>query len=337
MTLSRRQSGFTLVELMIAITLSLIILGALSVMFVTSSRARDEITRANQQIENGRYAMQVLADDLRQAGYYGGFDPRPLVTPALPDPCATATATLKTSLALHVQGFNDGANPDNHCGGATLPTLTNYKAGTDAVVIRRVSSCRAGVDSDCDQLTAQLYFQASHCRTQLTEAKASGVQDGNGYLLESSSNAGAFTTAPTMRTTRNCTTAAPLRRLLTHIYYIDSGTYTDAEGRTVPTLVRAELRGGNFSTRTPIAEGIEELELRYRNGAGAYVTPTDAAGWRAVEVAEVSLLARSTDPSPGHTDSKTYVLGADSFTPGGSYKRHAFQTTVHLSNPAGLY
>ncbi|MGH8561634.1 MAG: PilW family protein, partial [Nevskiales bacterium] len=66
-----RQSGFSLVELMIAITLSLIILAALSAIFVTSSRARDEIARANQQIENGRYAMQILSDDLQLAGYYG--------------------------------------------------------------------------------------------------------------------------------------------------------------------------------------------------------------------------------------------------------------------------
>src|SRR5688572_24963346 len=86
-----RDAGFTLIELMIAITISLIVLAALTAMFVTSSRARDEITRANQQIENGRYALQVLSDDLRLAGYYSGHVVLGEATPgAIPDACFTA-------------------------------------------------------------------------------------------------------------------------------------------------------------------------------------------------------------------------------------------------------
>ncbi len=336
-----RQSGFSLIELMVAITISLIILAALTVMFVTSSRAREEITRANQQIENGRYAMQVLADDLRLAGYYGGFDPRPdnpdsIFATDPPNPCITTLAALKANLILHVQGYDEGAGITTECNAA----LTNRKAGTDVVVIRRVSTCKAGpiTDTDCSSLAGHYYFQASHCSTQLNAASAVDpyAADTNAYILAVGATNAAFN-----RTRKECDLADPadIRRLITHIYYIDEGSYTDADGRDIPTLVRAELKGANFNTRTPLAEGIEQMELQYRNVDNDYIDPDTAiaADWRSVTAAELYLLARSTDPSPGHTDTKTYTLGTDTFTPGDTYKRHVFQTNVLLSNPAGLY
>ena len=79
MHLSRATSrvasrGFSLVEFMIAITLSLIVLVALTAMFISNMRAREELERAAQQIENGRYASQILTEELQMAGYYEAFD-----------------------------------------------------------------------------------------------------------------------------------------------------------------------------------------------------------------------------------------------------------------------
>src|SRR3546814_10074522 len=67
-------AGYTLIEFMVAITLSLLVLASLTAIFISSMRARDEVERANQQVESGRYAAQLLMDDLQMAGYYGEFD-----------------------------------------------------------------------------------------------------------------------------------------------------------------------------------------------------------------------------------------------------------------------
>src|SRR3546814_18877080 len=75
---------------MVAITLSLLVLASLTAIFISSMRARDEVERANQQVESGRYAAQLLMDDLQMAGYYGEFDIAlaGITTPATkPDPC----------------------------------------------------------------------------------------------------------------------------------------------------------------------------------------------------------------------------------------------------------
>ena len=74
---------------MISITIGLIILVALSTLFINQSRARIEMDKSNRMIDNGRYALQLLSDDLRLAGYYGEFVPVsgvPAVPAALPRP-----------------------------------------------------------------------------------------------------------------------------------------------------------------------------------------------------------------------------------------------------------
>src|SRR5258707_14120004 len=86
-----QQFGYTIIERIIRITISLIILASLGSIFANNSRTRAEIERANQQTENGRYALQLITDDLHNAGYFAEFDPTPLPTPAIkPDPCDTS-------------------------------------------------------------------------------------------------------------------------------------------------------------------------------------------------------------------------------------------------------
>ena len=64
-----RQSGFSLIELMIAITLGLVILAALTSFFVQTSGNRTEMERNTRQIENGRYAIDAMREDIGLAGF----------------------------------------------------------------------------------------------------------------------------------------------------------------------------------------------------------------------------------------------------------------------------
>lgn len=67
--LRQRQSGVTLIELMIAMVLSLIVLiGVVNIYIVNKKVSRMEDGLSRMQ-ENGRFAMDFLARDLRMAGY----------------------------------------------------------------------------------------------------------------------------------------------------------------------------------------------------------------------------------------------------------------------------
>ncbi len=72
----RAPHGFTLVELMVAMTISLVLLAGLVSFFVNLSASHRELEKMNGLIENGRFAMQVFEDDLVHAGFWGGYVPQ---------------------------------------------------------------------------------------------------------------------------------------------------------------------------------------------------------------------------------------------------------------------
>src|SRR3989338_8155163 len=144
------QRGLSLVELMISITIGLLILAALSTLFVNQSKTRAELDKSNRMIDNGRYALEVLSDNLSLAGFYGDYDlssGAPSVPDPLPSPCTTTVAGISAALQLAVQGYSALARagetarlPPPPCG-FTYPAGNNLslKPGSDILVIRRAS------------------------------------------------------------------------------------------------------------------------------------------------------------------------------------------------------
>lgn len=349
--INSRESGFSLAELMIAVTIGLLILAGLSGLFSTTSKSRGEVERANRQIENGRYAMQLLTDDLKLAGYFGELNAGLLDAPAaMPDPCQTAVAGLRTAMALHVQGYDNGD--------AVPSCLSDVRSGTDIVVIRRASTCVAGT-ADCDTASAgRPYFQTSLCKPA---AGASKPELSSTSVLDHF----AIDTVPASLGLhkRNCTDNADIRRFVTHIYFVANNN-TASDG--IPTLKRAELGGNEGSSEfaiVPLVEGIENLQFEYGidtdaagdpNGGSPNAYTADPSSfnacvgeacvtnWRNVVSVKVHMLARNTEKTTGYTDAKTYTLGLNAIgadhTLGpfnDAYKRHVYQSSVRLNNPAG--
>lgn len=333
------QGGFSLVEMMVAMAVGLLLLAGLTTIFIGNSRAHDEIAKANQQVENGRYAMELLADDLRNAGYYAEFDPDVLTAPtSLPDVCATAVTDLKTAMVLHVQGSDGGSAPS---------CISDVRPNTDVLVVRRVSPCAAG-GSGCDPVTSGLpYFQASLCNGS-SELGSTNVNDY--YALDT-------TLTNLDRHQRDCSTQADLHRVETHIYFIAND---DNAGDGIPTLKVAELGGGAFATSS-LVQGIENMQLEYGldtngdgipdvftsdpnsyNGCSTLTTPTCVGYWQDVMAVKIHLIARNITPTLGLVDDKTYTLGlkSDGSTEtvgpfNDDYKRHVYESSVKLYNAAG--
>jgi type IV pilus assembly protein PilW len=332
-------SGYSLAELMVAVAIGLVVMAGLTAVFANSIRSRSEIERTGQQIDNGRFAMQLLTDDLRNAGYLAEFNPAPLATPSSkPDACATDLAALNVALPLAVQGYDNGVNAP--------ACLTDLRPGTDVLVIRRASTCAMG-ETTCDaQVNGVPYFQASGC-SSVTELSA--VNAVSYYALDSN-------VANLTMHQRDCTTLAAYRQYRVHIYFVANN---DNSGDGIPTLKRAELGASGFII-VPLVEGVESLQIEYgldtpaaTTGAPAAFTANpdsynDCAGagcisyWRNVVAAKVNILARNTTVTPGFSDSKTYHLGLNAnnsintlgpFNDG--FKRHVYAATVRLNNTSG--
>jgi len=330
-----RQTGVSLVELMIGITIGLFLLIGVVSVFGNSNRVYTELNQASQQIENGRFAVQILSDDVGHAGFYGRYYGSLPVPGALPDPCEKVDMTvLRTGAALPIQGYNAPASsPITGC----VPAA-NHVAGTDILVVRRADSNVTAIGS---LTAAQVYMQAN----------ADPNESQNPII-----KLGAAANFPLLN--KDATTLAPVRKYHVHIYFVApcsvpagggsvcTGANDDA-GRPIPTLKRLELTlnaGGALDmVLTPLVEGIENLQIDYGidtdgDGApnGAYVAaPAGIADWQNVVAVRVNVLARNLEPSGGYTDTKQYDMGVIGLVnPGGSYKRHVYNAVVRIVNPS---
>ena len=248
------QRGFSLVELMIAVALGLLIMVALIAVFLNVNRTNAEMSKTNGLIENGRFAIDLLQEDLSHAGYWGGYVPDfddlsvtvvPGSTPtSSPNPClaysiANWTAEHKNNLiGIPVQSYT---GVPTGCASAFFPS---QKADSDVLVVRHADTCVAGVGACPAEDPGELMFQPSRCTAQ--------VSAGVPYVL---SNTGFD------RTQMDCATTAELRKYMSNIYYIRN--YAVDVGDGVPTLMRSsfDVASGTPLQKTaePLIEGIEGL------------------------------------------------------------------------------
>lgn len=343
MTLRHRQAGLSIVELMVSITLGLMILSGVLVVFVNTSAARNEVEKTARQIENGRYASEVLTEDLRLAGFYGELNVGDLAAPALPaDPCSISPADWRGWMPIHLQGYDETAFVSAVAGCA----FTNLKPNTDVLVVRRARACVAGIDGCDGPAAGKPYVQVSLCATQLAPNNFRlGLQGTQAFDMQK----------------KDCDAAKPAnqREYYVRIYFIatDNGA-----GQDIPTLKRLELSCnalGNCEWQTvPLVEGIEELQFHYgldtdNDGApnlyvanpndypvGACAAPCPRDNWMRVVTVQFHVLARNLEPSTNYTDAKTYVLGVNAAgnpiqrTPGDTFRRHVYSGLVRVANPA---
>ncbi|MDH3274233.1 MAG: prepilin-type N-terminal cleavage/methylation domain-containing protein, partial [Gammaproteobacteria bacterium] len=69
MTAYRKQSGFTLVELLIAVALGALIVSGVSAVMGELAQTQAAIQERNRLTENGRFAMQRMVRTVRESQY----------------------------------------------------------------------------------------------------------------------------------------------------------------------------------------------------------------------------------------------------------------------------
>lgn len=349
-----QEAGFSLVEMMISMTIGLLILLAVISIMVTSSRSQKELEQSGHLVENAHYAVNVLYDDLRHAGYYGHYFVGDLTTPAtLPDPCATDAASLEAALVVPVQGYHAAtlaARPDltgTTCAAALL-TNDNLQPGSDILVVRR---------ADTAVLTGTPVTNEVYLQGNVTEA---AIQIGSplANVPATTADGGAVTI---MQRSNATTSAAQIRKLHVGVYFVApcsegsgaNGVCTAVDD-TIPTLKRLDLTvsgGLTAMVLTPVAEGVEIMRLLY--GVDSDTTDVNNTGligdgvpdlyiedpltqWGAVMSVQLHLLVRAPVATPGHVDNKSFQVAGTAvpaFNDG--FRRHVFASEVRLVNLAG--
>jgi len=336
-----RCAGVTLVELMIAVVIGLLAIGTMSALFAANSRTRAEIERAGQQVENGRFALDLLRDDVRQAGFFGGFSGIAQVV----SPCVPRTGVALTAANLGWDASTGRTPPAIHgYPAAEIPAsdtcLSNARAGSDVLVVRSVESLAVSVATATGASFANdWHLQVSTCANVAIDSSTTPFLVAPG----GAGAAGRFTLHE-----KDCVTPAPLWRLVVRAFYVGRCSVCSGAGDGIPTLRMVELSGSS-ATSTAVVEGIEAIRVDYgfdAAGSGrvdtlrrcrAAVDPCDAADWPRLAAVQIHLLARTLTASAGHRDAKTFDMGlagtAGPFNDG--YRRRLYSAQIAVPNLTG--
>jgi type IV pilus assembly protein PilW len=342
LSISRRvpktTRGFSLVELMVAVVISVLMLLAILQLFIDTSRTNDEMAKTNVLIENGRFSLQLMQADVQHAGFWGELDNNIDSPTAIPDPCVVAgwNAAYKTNLiGIPVQVFPDATGLAG-CG------VTGVLASSDVLLVRHANTCVRGAVG-CDGGTdTGWHIQVSGCRDVGTE---------DPYVIDEA--------AFPLRT-KTCSLASPVlavdlapqRKVVSKLYYL-------ADSGGVPTLMRVELVNGVYSAPQPLIEGVESFRVELgldtlgKNGfpisasnpgdgsADVFkrctaATPCVLGDLANAVAVKLYVLVRNTVATRGYTDKKAYQLGSTAIAAtNDGFKRHVFTTAIRLTNPSG--
>jgi len=316
---SSREEGVSLIELMIAMTLGLLVIGAMTTIFINNSQSRRELDKAAQQLENGRYAVQLLRDEISMAAYYDALTTIASAPSTTASPCSTDVDVWKSSMDIAVEGVNSGS----------FSCITTSQAGTGMIFVQRASTAATAPALLKENLA---YLQVSLCGDEYVSAVADKP-----FRVKTGTNAFDLQQI-------DCTTAnrAPIRQFVRRIFFVDRNNVA-SDG--IPTLKRADVRAEALDATNPdvqaLVEGIEDLHFEYAidsNGDGSPELFTDTpVATQLVNIVGVRvwLIARSLEPSPGYSAaSKTFKLGPKvAATFNDAYKRHVFSTYIELIHP----
>jgi type IV pilus assembly protein PilW len=318
------QSGFSVVELMVAMLLSMTLGIAVVSVFVNNSHSFNQDENLSRMQDDARFALREIAFDISMAGNYGVLHIPANVTPdpnlAIGIDCGPAgevnwmyrTIDAATTESLSITAV-DNATAASAVAEHSCITGGELREGTDVVSIKRVAGAEAGA----------LNNGSVYMRTNGTV----------GLMFRAP-----FPAAPAVPI------AAPSSdwEFRPSIYYVRQ--FANNPGDGIPTLCRKVLRGvGPTMTTECLATGIENLQIEYgidtsEDGhPNMYTTNPTLTEIQDVVSARIFLLARTTEIDTRYTNDKTYsISNAADYAPGDSFHRRVFSTSVSIQNIRSL-
>ncbi len=326
-----RQDGFTVVEIMVAMVISLILLAGVIQLFVGSKvtyRAQEGLARMQ---ENGRFAVDYLARDLRVAGYQGCA--RRGAGPGQIEPNIIASSLSIPTNALSGQNNLSSSN------------AFNAKAGTDTVTVTGAIPPGAKLTGNMTADNANIQIESNP-----------GIEAGDILLITDCINADIFRATGVSSNTTGTTTIAhanstnSTNRLSkpygsdaqvfvyrSYTFYVKDTGRTNDQGAPVYALFR---RNNLDNSDLEVLEGVEDIQTLYgldTDGdrlADSYAAADTISGsqWDGVVATRSTILASSVEnyaPKP-----QSYSFMGSSVTPssGDTQLRGEFSATVQLRN-----
>lgn len=344
----RKQRGLTLVELMIAMTIGLLLLGGITSIMISSRQTYRVNEALSRMQDNARYAFQVLSRDIRMAGYFGCVGSDVMPTNTLNGPTdflwnfsqtiygyestsATAWNLTPDSSITSPLGGRDiivvrGASGD----GTSAPVkVLNHKLPPGSPASSPPGSADIKV-SLASGLEADDVVMASDCLGaavfQISEINTAGGAGFDNVVH----NTGAAVPGNFTKDLGKEYTGGEILKVTTRSYYIR----TNDVGR--PALYRKV----GTANAEEVVEGVENMQIQYgedTNGdftADIYRTADAVANWGKVVSVRVNLLMQTIDDNIASAAQPYTYNSATPTTPTDRRLRQVYSTVITLRNRA---
>ena len=320
-TFARRQQGITLIELLIASTMSILVISSVITLYINSHHSARTQSFTNQIQENGRFSILSIAEDVRMAKYTGlNLFPERINTntvDGLVFGCGGPGWAGDIGQPLFAQ---NNSNPYSD----SCIDMDNYKPGTDVLVLRHPES--QPIASSAIKKNHLYLYTSLHAGEIFSASEKSIV------------NSDVVSRNPSQEPTG-------IYKMSSNVYYIrpcsdmshGNASKCDHLDDAIPTLVRETLSTNNTIT-TPMVENVEDFQLSFGLDISTprdftvdrYVNADEVTDWNRVMSTKIFLLIRSPNEVAGYNDSYTYVLGDKTMTPKDGYHRKLFTQTVFI-------
>lgn len=344
--------GWTLVELLVAMTLALLLVAGIGQIYLAAKRSYDIQTNLAQIQDVGRYVTAVLTHDIRMAGNWGIMDiskanetpaDDPPVSPPDDDPTfltgdiTTADACLSGAdenwgkmITRRVFGLND---TDSGYG-----CIGSDRLQGDILTIRYANPVETRViekDED-DNYDNSLYLHTAPLRGGLI-----AFDDGGAIVPGLEDYVTSVTEADDVADDTDLLSS--FHKVIAHSYYVATPIATECGD--VPVLARKVLNANRVPEKESLVNGVEMLQFQYGvdtaitaaipqgdRAVNQYFDANNVTNWNQVRAVRFWALVRSNCPESGYTNNTTYRLGNLNYTVNDNFRRAVYTSTVMLRN-----
>lgn len=317
------QSGLTLIELMISMTIGLVILGAVAYLYLGTRQTFRMAEGMSRIQENARYAMEILARDVRMAGYIGCGNMRNVLLNTIANP-----PTPSLSVANAVTGNDSGSGP------ASIDGITRPAGDTISIM----GAFGGGVPLDGNLLPSNANVQLVGNPYGFTANDVLVVTNCTNADMFRATNVSASGAITTIAHSESSNTGKRIGSYGADAFVFKMEQYTYFIG-TNPANLRSLYRSSLTQGVVELVENVQDMQIRYgidSNDDGAadgYITASGltAATWEQVVSAQINLLLVS--PEDGLTpSSQTYTLDGVTTTAADRRLYQVITTTIGIRN-----
>lgn len=358
------QQGFTITELMIAMTIGLVLITGMISVFVGSKRSAALNSAMSDMQESARFALEAISRDARMAGFQGCIDINSASAIVRADNAPTNDLFATAATGSVVVSANNWAP-------APIPTFQIPSGDITAVPGTHTLALQFGSPVD-SELSGAMFDAVNSLAAPIPLAdNRGGINDGDIAIISNCEVADMFrvTTAPanagmlTHHATDNsnngnlslaygeASTLADTRvmKFNSNVYFVGTSGKTNDRGDAIRSLYLQSLPYDAGNPPTELVEGIENMRVRFGvrqdNGAMAYFAANET-GYDStrIETIQLGILMSSHDRIRNEDDNQTYVLAGleippneNTVTDGLTHAdnrqfRLVFNTTVKIRN-----